>query len=264
MSVPCQLIGDLLPLYYDQVCSDDSRVLVEEHLKTCPACRQALADLREQMEHPQEDMEGMREAQGTWKRSQKKSFWKGILLAVIILLAAASPLWLTLPKNQPVPAEDIKISQVCQLEDGSIVFHMYIDDGKELNNLDFGVEDDGCFYIKPMHSIIEADRESEQGLFNLYLGFYFYDQENRADDPKGKGNWGIPDSVPAVYVGTPGDAVLVWEKGQELPAASPAMERMMENYQDPLINTMYIDWDQYYDRIERALGDEMFQKEDAP
>ena len=33
MSVPCQLIGDLLPLYYDQVCSDDSRVLVEEHLK---------------------------------------------------------------------------------------------------------------------------------------------------------------------------------------------------------------------------------------
>ena len=37
----------------------------------------------------------------------------------------------------------------------------------------------------------------------------------------------------------------------------------MENYRDPLINIMYIDWDQYYDRIERALGDEVFQKEDV-
>ena len=38
----CQVVRDLLPLYHDGVCSKDSRALVEEHLKTCPACRAEL------------------------------------------------------------------------------------------------------------------------------------------------------------------------------------------------------------------------------
>ena len=38
-----EIIFDLLPLYHDGVCSDASRRAVEEHLKTCPACRAALA-----------------------------------------------------------------------------------------------------------------------------------------------------------------------------------------------------------------------------
>ena len=39
----CGIIQDLLPLYHDGVCSPESRTEVEEHLKTCPDCRAALA-----------------------------------------------------------------------------------------------------------------------------------------------------------------------------------------------------------------------------
>lgn len=37
--ISCDIIRDLLPLYLDEVVSDDTRELVEEHLETCDSCK---------------------------------------------------------------------------------------------------------------------------------------------------------------------------------------------------------------------------------
>ena len=37
MNIDCRVIGDLLPLYADESCSDASRALVDDHLKPAPA-----------------------------------------------------------------------------------------------------------------------------------------------------------------------------------------------------------------------------------
>ena len=42
MKVSCDVIQDLLPLYTDQAASADTVALVEEHLASCPACREEL------------------------------------------------------------------------------------------------------------------------------------------------------------------------------------------------------------------------------
>ena len=42
----CNLIKDLLPLYVDGALSEDSRTLVERHLKTCPSCAEEAEKLR--------------------------------------------------------------------------------------------------------------------------------------------------------------------------------------------------------------------------
>lgn len=47
MKVKCPVIQDLLPLYIDGVCSEESRVMVEDHIKDCKACE---AKLRAQKE----------------------------------------------------------------------------------------------------------------------------------------------------------------------------------------------------------------------
>lgn len=44
-AVSCEVIRDLLPLYVDQICSEESRKLVEEHLDTCRECRQFYENL---------------------------------------------------------------------------------------------------------------------------------------------------------------------------------------------------------------------------
>lgn len=45
MKVSCDVIRDLLPLYTDQAASADTVALVEEHLASCPACREELGRL---------------------------------------------------------------------------------------------------------------------------------------------------------------------------------------------------------------------------
>ena len=34
----CNLVGDLLPLYVENLLSEDSKTIVERHLARCPAC----------------------------------------------------------------------------------------------------------------------------------------------------------------------------------------------------------------------------------
>lgn len=46
--ISCNVIKDLLPSYLDEVCSGESRELVEEHLKGCASCREFLTKLQEQ------------------------------------------------------------------------------------------------------------------------------------------------------------------------------------------------------------------------
>ena len=41
----CEIIRDLIPLYLDKVCSEDSRKLVEEHLAECSECRKYMKEL---------------------------------------------------------------------------------------------------------------------------------------------------------------------------------------------------------------------------
>ena len=46
MKVPCDVIRDLLPLYADEACSEESGKLVEEHLQECPDCSSMLGRLQ--------------------------------------------------------------------------------------------------------------------------------------------------------------------------------------------------------------------------
>ena len=53
MNIDCRVIGDLLPLYADESCSDASRALVDDHLKTCPPLpRNARADEKRAVSPP--------------------------------------------------------------------------------------------------------------------------------------------------------------------------------------------------------------------
>ena len=45
MKYNCDLISDLLPLYKDDICSEATRKIVEEHLGECPSCKKMFADM---------------------------------------------------------------------------------------------------------------------------------------------------------------------------------------------------------------------------
>lgn len=43
----CNVIMDLLPLYADDCCSDESKKIIENHIENCKTCKKALADMKE-------------------------------------------------------------------------------------------------------------------------------------------------------------------------------------------------------------------------
>ena len=60
----CEIIRDLIPLYLDKVCSEDSRKLVEEHLAECSECRKYMKELETELEavkQKKEEAERMKE-----------------------------------------------------------------------------------------------------------------------------------------------------------------------------------------------------------
>lgn len=46
MNINCNIAEDLLPLYLDESCSEDSRAVLEAHLKECPSCAAKLDRMR--------------------------------------------------------------------------------------------------------------------------------------------------------------------------------------------------------------------------
>ncbi len=42
----CNIVKDLLPLYIEELCSEDSRQYVEQHLKTCEQCKESFTYLK--------------------------------------------------------------------------------------------------------------------------------------------------------------------------------------------------------------------------
>jgi len=46
MAIKYDVVKDMLPLYVDDLCSEEKRKLVDDHLKNCGKCREALSALK--------------------------------------------------------------------------------------------------------------------------------------------------------------------------------------------------------------------------
>ena len=76
----CNVIKDLLPLYVDECCSEESTRLVAEHLDTCEGCRKVYSQMCETSQ-PQKD------APKT-VRLHRISDWKASLLQSVMLFVS--------------------------------------------------------------------------------------------------------------------------------------------------------------------------------
>ena len=73
----CDIIQDLLPLYIDSCCHPGSRELVEEHLKTCPACQKVYGEMTGDIPAP-EAPQPEPAPDPTPEEKKEKSFRKGM------------------------------------------------------------------------------------------------------------------------------------------------------------------------------------------
>ena len=94
MKISCEIIKDLLPLYHDGVCSNDSRTMVDEHLAYCDSCKAELQAMDEDLpinnaEQNLNEAEAVKKLSRRWKKGMKKSVLKGILVTIVIIALVA-------------------------------------------------------------------------------------------------------------------------------------------------------------------------------
>ena len=85
----CEIIKDLLPLYADNVCSEKSVKIVEEHLNDCSECSEELRKIRECPVVPEvdEDMKkAVKNAGERIKKGKKKTVIETVALVLILTI----------------------------------------------------------------------------------------------------------------------------------------------------------------------------------
>lgn len=82
----CEIVQDLLPLYYDDVCTPSSRQLVQRHLENCASCR----TLYEQLQNDSVNRIIEQESHDVLKRHARKektaAYKAGLIISVFLLI----------------------------------------------------------------------------------------------------------------------------------------------------------------------------------
>ncbi|MDU7709694.1 MAG: zf-HC2 domain-containing protein [Clostridium sp.] len=55
MEITCNIIQDILPLYAEDIASQDSKKMIEEHISSCETCRNYLNEMKTADEIPPEN-----------------------------------------------------------------------------------------------------------------------------------------------------------------------------------------------------------------
>lgn len=88
MKVACSVIKDLLPLYYDEVCSAESRQLVDDHMVYCDACRIELERMNSEFKQSYRSQMMHHANFSTLKKIKKKLARKNVIVAISSFIGA--------------------------------------------------------------------------------------------------------------------------------------------------------------------------------
>ncbi len=91
--ITCNIIKDLLPLYSDGVCSEDSKETIEEHLKECEECSKALQEGVDQfipLDTPKAEVEkAVKKTAKKIKKDKKKAVIKALSVVFAVLICTS-------------------------------------------------------------------------------------------------------------------------------------------------------------------------------
>ncbi|MEO4055176.1 zf-HC2 domain-containing protein [Solibacillus sp. CAU 1738] len=223
--VSCEIIRDMLPLYYDSVCSDESKRMVEEHLAKCNNCKMELEKIQDEIHIPEKNIienkkssNAIKNISISWNRLRLKSLIKGgIISALLITSIILGYVGLFKWEMNSVATDVAEISEISEMEDGKIVYYLEINDGYRLDRIKTHVDNEGNLYITPLRPIIKKEAQPP---YAFEKGYDFIDIKE-LELISGK-------KIKTVYFGTKKDKILIWEYGMELPKASEEVEKYLE------------------------------------
>ncbi len=252
--IPCNVIRDLLVLHEDNVCSEESRQIIEEHIAECEECKELYEKTKKELpvkDALDESMEILSEA---FKKLQRKLTTQRVILGGLITLSilAAYIAWGFLQDwINIVPSKDVQVTELYELENGDIYCTL---------------QTEKPFFSIAMQQIIVPEeyrtKDYDKGIHEIYLQypFPFATYGNGIGtghiQPTGKRNtislvFPLEDRQPPgtvydssdpnfrthtcktiYYNGSSDDKLVIWEEGWDVEPAPKALEEKIAQYME--------------------------------
>lgn len=136
MNITCDIIRDLLPLYAEDLVSEDSKRLVDEHLCQCDPCMKQLAIMKKVQTLPLDvEVESLKRIVNNIRRRRILAIMTALLFVLTIVMSGE----LFLDAKIYLTAEQA-VDSVEKLDDGSIRIH-WTDDFSITGTCSLGSED---------------------------------------------------------------------------------------------------------------------------
>lgn len=147
---------------------------------------------------------------------QKSCTYFTIIVSVILLLFGCFCL-LTQWKCIALPMKGISVKEIYRFPDGRLYYQLdAVSDRVWCSEWEFMVTEDGCCYKIPKRSIIELYKDTQNN--QLKMDQLLDSKEQNAANEKA----GLP-QITKWYLGKPGDAILIYEDGMDVPSASRSL-----------------------------------------
>lgn len=217
----CEIIRDLLPLYCDELCSQESRQEIETHLGQCKACQGYLEEMRGESvpapSAPDAEVEAkvLRGVKRKFSRRRRRS----ILIAVAVMLVFSVALVGAADVERPVPYTDGLVTAELAVDE---VIDLYYHGGNYNTFYGFSRELDGrnavfLYFDETIVSGIKPRGEGHLSIGNALLTDYetaTYQISREVDAVYYLvGDYvTLPDLDQEAFEQAAADAVLLWER----------------------------------------------------
>lgn len=202
MKITCDIIQDLLPLYEDDVLSEDSRQLVQEHLAGCEKCRQNLG-AGSASSVPANEISASKPLKKIKKKMFRKNAVIALITAICVLVIYSAFVYYVFYDESPIAYDPSKITAK-QDDDGNIDIcfkgHYYQFHGEINDDIVY------IWYYTTRWSIYNGSNEHDDGglHFTCITNELFKDSNGLMQRPK---------HIKAVYYRVPNaKAHLLWEE----------------------------------------------------
>ena len=110
MKIKCNVIKDILPLYIENIASEDTRVLIEEHVDECEDCKKELEEMKFPRNIPIDiNTNGIKKIKNKLFREKFKAIIFSIVLTSIFLILTIN--YLTQPIYIPYSKDVVSVRE---------------------------------------------------------------------------------------------------------------------------------------------------------
>lgn len=152
--IKCEVARDLMPLVADDVASEASRTLVNEHMESCENCKAYYAGMTAQLEKDTsqpEDSNFIRFCRRMEKRFKMKRVLIFLIIIAILLGVLSGGLFYFETRNYNIPMEmEEARAQLYVEKDGDVACRIVMEDDKNWYGMVWAEMMDGIYYLTPM------------------------------------------------------------------------------------------------------------------